>query len=433
MNENFEKDVFEIGDEPSIADIGEDEILDDNFSAEKINIPEIAPHAKPTNQGIKVFCVILAIVFGLTCCSVGGYFVGKNSSQIIFGENSSTSLDLQDRPTTNKTYSAEQVYGAICESVVGILVYNNKGDMGEASGIVYSSDGYIVTNDHIYASIPSAKFKIFTSDGKEYDAYYVAGDTRSDLAVLKISDKVSLKPVTLGNSDQIITGEEVCAVGCPNGYSRKSTITCGIVSVPKVRQSITSSYSSNFIQTDTAINPGNSGGALVNMHGQVIGVTSSKISGTAYEGVGYAIPSKTVKKVAESLIEHGNVKDRVRLGISYVFYNNAMAELYDLQSCGLVVEEVTEDSDLYGRIGKNDIITRVNDIEITDDAIILDILEELTPNDTIMLTVVRQSGAVENISAKLLADEGSTSYISSGSAQSENTNPSGDFNFPEGY
>lgn len=432
MYENFENEInneetqSQISQEQPVTE--EEQYSEHDFSAEQIYIPPVTDSdVSRCNKGLKIFCIVMAAVILLSGCFLGGYFLGKNPKTSNVTISDYPELNLQSKPQNSNVATSSELYSSLSPSVVGILVYNEKGDMSEASGVVYSEDGYIVTNDHIYSTVPKAKFKVFTYDGNEYDAYYVAGDTRSDLAVIKISDKVSLKVSPFGNSDEVATGESVCAIGCPNGYSAKSTITCGIVSVPKVRQSITSSYSSNFIQTDTAINPGNSGGALINMYGQIVGITSSKIAATSYEGVGYAIPSKTVKRVVSSLIESGNVKNRARLGISYVFYNSAMAGINDMSSHGLLVAEVTSDSSLYGKLKKDDIITRVNDIEINDDAIILDILEELRPGEYITLTVLKQSGSVENVSALLLNDEGSSSYINSDTSGS-----GGDFNFPVG-
>jgi serine protease Do len=247
-------------------------------------------------------------------------------------------------------------------------------------------------------------------DGTEYNAYFVAGDTRSDIAVLKIREDVKLKVPVFGNSSSVVSGETVCAIGCPNGYNSKATITVGIVSVPKVRRTITSVYSSNFIQTDSAINPGNSGGALVNTYGQIVGITSAKISDTSYEGVGFAIPTNTVKRITESLIKNGNVKDRARLGIQYRFYSNASAEIKGMAMGGLLISSVQKDSDLYGKLNENDLIIKVNEHKITNDSIILDVLEEHIPGDIINLTVLREDGKTEVISARLLSDEGSSSY-----------------------
>lgn len=434
FKENLENETEETLNEEGLLEELQSEATDEVYTAEKIHIPEIKPtEVRETNKGLRVFCIIMAAVILFTGTALSGYFIGKYSTKIV-GKQESPEIMLESKPDEKGGLAASAVYENLENNVVGILVYNDKGEIGEASGVVYSEDGYIVTNDHIYSSIPSAKFKVVTSDSEEYDAYFVAGDTRSDLAVLRISESVKLEKATFGNSDEVITGETVYAVGFPNGYSDRATITSGIVSSPKTRQSITSSYSSNFIQTDTAINPGNSGGALVNVYGQVIGITSSKISATSYEGVGYAIPSKTVKRIVESLIANGNVKDRAKLGISYVFYNSAMAELEKLSAHGLVVAEVSEDSPLYNKLEAGDIITRVDDIEINDDAVILDILEERKPGDVIILTVKKTSGREENLSVKLSADTGSSSYVTSNTDnQDEKPNNPGDFNFPEGY
>ncbi len=426
MQEEFNK---EFKDEDKIT--GEDTTFD--VEAQIINVVSHKTEKSKTGSlGVKAFCAALAAVVLLSCFSYAGYYLGKNDFLKNNKINGAVSTDLEEKPKDSSVLSPEQIYTQTASSIVGILVYNSKGDVSEASGVIYSEDGYIVTNDHIYSAINSAKFKIYMHDGNIYDATYVAGDTRSDLAVLKIDQKVKLTKAVFGNSDEVVSGEKVCAIGYPNGYSSLSTITTGIVSTPKVRASISSSYSSNFIQTDTAINPGNSGGALINEYGQIIGIVSSKISGTSYEGVGFAIPTKTVKRITESLIINGNVKDRARLGISYNFYNEAMAELAKLNSAGLYIQEVSEDSDLFKKVEKGDIITRVNDIAINDDAVILDLLEEYKPGDKILLTISKQSGETETYSVKLLSDEGSSSYINDYSSDSSQENNK-DFNFPEGY
>ena len=403
----------------------------ENLIPQAIEIPEVKIDDFESNnqKGLKLFCIILAAVIVLACFTTGGYFLGMNGAN---NNNlySATDLELVDKPNDGQTLTAAGVYKDCAKSVVGILVYNSNGDMGHASGVIYSKDGYIVTNDHIYSSISAAKFKVYTEDGNEYNAVYVAGDTRSDLAIIKITESVSLTPGVFGDSEQVITGETVCAIGRPNGYNLASTLTCGTVSVPKVRQSITSSYSTNFIQTDTPINPGNSGGGLFNMYGHVIGITSSKIAGTVYEGLGFAIPSRSVKRIAESLIEHGNVKDRARLGVSYRFYNNAEAEIAKIASAGLQIAEINIESDLNGKISVGDIITKVNDKSITDDSVILDIIEESKPGDVLSFTVLNAKGSTFTVTAKLLADEGSSSYQETLKPSTSQNN--GEFNFPEG-
>ncbi len=414
MNNNYDneyknEEIFEADEQKSVS---QEDTEDIDFDAHEITIPSIS-HSKNSlsSKGLRIFCIILAAVIALSCTAVSGYFYGKYSA--MKGNSNPDNITLESRPEKGETLSSAEIYRNVAPCVVGIYVYSvidSELVVSTASGVVYSADGYIITNDHIYSDFPSAKFKIFTHDLKEFDAVYVAGDTRSDLAILKITDKVNLKPAVFGNSDEIITGEAVCAIGCPNGYSDTSTITRGIVSDPAVRKSITSNYSSNFIQTDTAINPGNSGGALVNMFGQVIGITSSKIAGTSIEGVGFAIPTTIVKRISDSLIKHGRVVDRAMLGITYTFHNSVSAETLGFDSAGLLVMSVGESSDLFGKIAPGDYITHINDVRITDDDIILDVIDRCSPDTTITLTVANKSGGSFIVNAKLVEADWSTSY-----------------------
>ncbi len=401
MTENF-NDFSNLDNELENAFSGE-------ATAQEVVIPSLSAKPEKSSKGIKVFCLLLAALL-LVCSSwVGGYFFGKYNN--FKRQDNSQVITLQPKPSNKETLSSSEIYEKVANSVVGILVYNDEGIKGEASGVVFSQDGLILTNDHIYSTAPSAKFKIFMHDGTEYNAYYLAGDTRSDLALLKISEEVNLTVPEFGNSDEVVTGESVCVIGCPNGYDLSSTLTVGIVSVPKVRMAVTTSYTSNFIQTDAAINPGNSGGALVNAYGQVIGITACKLVAANYEGVGYAIPTKTVQKIAGSLAENGNVKNRAKLGISYYAFNSANAEIQGLETCGLIVDDVSKESTLFGRVKKGDIITHINGTKIIDDFVLLDILEECLPGDTVDLTVLNELGKMETYKALLLNDEGSSSYV----------------------
>ena len=361
---------------------------------------------QPASKGIRVFCLIMAAVFLLTGGCAVGYLVGLNRKEI--RATSQTELNLAAKPTDTDEYTVAQTYEAVNKSVVGIVAYNDAGTSAVASGVIYTEDGYIITNDHIYENIPSAKFKIHTYDGKELDAAYVAGDTRSDLAVLKI-DTTGLYAATFGNSDEVVIGETVCAVGRPNGISENS-ITKGNVSLKERRVSVTSSYSTKMIQTDAAINPGNSGGALVNMYGQVIGITSSKIAGAQYEGIAFAIPTTTVKRVVESLISNGCVNDRCRLGITYQAVDSVSKEINHLGAVGIRVAGVDDSSDLKGKVAVGDIITHVNGVEISSDSVLLDVIENAKPGDVLEFTVYTEGGSVKTVSAATLSDPGSSSY-----------------------
>ena len=385
------------------------------------------PVEQTSNTGVKVFFSMIAVVVALIIAVSAGYVLGSNQSNTTNNKiPGSTSTVGKDE--ANHQYNITAVYNNVNPSVVGISVYTNKTLKGYASGVVYTEDGYIVTNDHIYAEVASPKFLVTLYDGSIYDAEFIAGDTRSDLAVLKIN-ATGLKKATFGNYSEVITGEEVITIGYPTGVSAKSVLTLGTVSSPAVRFTGSSSYSTKMIQTDAPINPGNSGGALVNMYSQVIGIPSVKLAGTSYDNVGYAIPSDTVIKVADSLIKCGYVEGRGRLGITYTEINSVTGKITGSPT-GLKIASISDDSDLYGKgINVNDIITHINNVEITSSDVALDIIESTAPGVPLNFTVyhekTKQSGSVY---AALLPDQGNSSYITEFTDESSG-DPFGDGNF----
>ena len=172
----------------------------------------------------------------------------------------------------------------------------------------------------------------------------------------------------------------------------------------------------------------------MNMYSQVVGITSSKLAGTEYDAVGYAIPTRTVKRIVSELISKGKVVSRARLGITYTAINSVTAEINGYSSVGLYVASVSEDSDLHG---KGDVITRINNIEVTSDDIVLDIIEECSAGDTISVTVLTKGGAEKTFDAVLKANTGESSYStkapSSSNSESGNSSSSGGtFDFPFG-
>ncbi len=393
---------------------------------------------RPMGRGLKIFCVIMAAVIALTATTAVGYFLGKSSASRGYIGNK-VEVDLAARPTDTDISTPAQVYEMVNQSVVGIRIYNEAGDLSDASGVIYSEDGYIVTNDHIYSEIGAAKFKVFTYDGTEYDAVYVAGDSVSDLAVLKIENGKKFKVATFGDSETLINGEPVVAVGRPSDATDNSSITSGIISLTSRRVKTTSSYTARLIQTDSAINPGSSGGALVNMYGQVVGITSSKLAGVEYDAIGFAIPTKTMKRVVEQLIADGKVTDRAKLGITYTELNSVTAEIENYASVGLLVVAVGEDSDIFGKVGEGDIITHVNGTPITNDEIVLDVIEDSRAGDSIELTVLHSNGNISDYVVKLRANISESSYSNvigdrQNPADGQNSQDSngGIFDFPYG-
>lgn len=367
------------------------------------------PSTNASNTGIKVFFSIIAIVVALIIAVSAGFVFGSKSKVLEHHFSGNTNQAGKDQNAVSTSYT--QVFRNVDSSVVSITVYNSKGIQGYASGVVYTADGYIITNDHIYTEVAAPMFLVTFNDGTERKAEFIAGDTRSDLAVLKVNAN-GLKPATFGISAQVTVGEEVIAIGYPSGAAGGSILTSGTVSSASIRFTSTSSYSTKMIQTDTPINPGNSGGALVNMYSQVIGIPSVKMAGSSYDNVGYAIPSDTVVTVVDSLIKHGYVEGRGRLGLSYDAVDSITAELKNIP-VGLEVGEISIESDLNNKgIKKGDVITHINDVPITTSDIALDIIEATKPGVTMSFTVYHVStGKSETVFAELLPDHGNSSYV----------------------
>lgn len=404
----------------------------------KVNYSAVSPieDYRPASRGLKIFALVMAAVIVLSATCVSGYFLGRSS--VSTHNKNSVSLNLAAKPKNTDQMTPAEVYEQVKKSIVGIRVYNSQGKMADASGVIYSTDGYIITNDHIYSEVGAPQFKIYMYDGTEREATYVAGDTVSDLAVLKLKDNSDIESAVLGDSSELFCGENVVAIGRPSDATSDSSITSGIISLTSRRVQTTSSYSARLIQTDSAINPGSSGGALVNMYGQIVGITASKLAGVQYDAVGFAIPTKTVKRVVEQLISDGKVTDRAKLGITYTELNSVRAEISKLDNVGLYVATVSEDSDLYGKVNEGDIITHINGLAISDDNLVLDIIEDCVAGDSISLTVVNSRGNVTDYNVTLKANIGESSYSevlnsdSSNSGSSESSdNETFDFPFGE--
>ena len=244
-------------------------------------------------------------------------------------------------------------------------------------------------------------------------------------------DASGFKAAQFGDSSELVFGENVVAVGRPSDATDRSSITKGIISSTGRRVRNNTNYSSKLIQTDSAINPGSSGGALVNMYGQVIGITSSKIAGVDYDAVGYAIPTTTVKRIAEELIGKGKVVSRAKLGITYTAVNSVAAEINNLDYVGLKVASVAEDSDLYGKLKEGDIITQINGIDVTSDEIVLDIIEQSSAGDKITVTAV-SGGKSVTYDAVLKANTSESSYTTGTGKTPEGSSGGGTFDFPFG-
>lgn len=284
------------------------------------------------------------------------------------GSKSSVSADnvslIKTAGNSGEVLSTEEIVQKVLPSVVGVesqftvtesgYYYGfgmpSNSATGTGTGVVITEDGYIVTNAHvIYDSEHGAgladSIKVHMDDDESYDAEVVGYDTDCDLAVLKI-DADGLTPAEFGDSDSLMLGESVIAIGNPLGFDLRNTVTSGIVS--GLNRNITiNDKSMNLIQTDTAINSGNSGGPLINKKGQVIGINSSKMSSgygdASIEGIGFAIPSNETSSIIDDLMQYGYVTGKPQLGISCQDVTESISRMYNMP-VGVYITEVSEDS-----------------------------------------------------------------------------------------
>ena len=313
-------------------------------------------------------------------------------SVITYSSNSQNSLITSDETDTDT--NAEQVFS-------------------EGSGVIYKKEGdtaYIVTNTHVING--AKKVDIRLADGTKVPGDIVGSDTYSDIAVVKIAaDKVTTV-AEFGDSNQLTVGETAIAIGSPLGSEYANTVTQGIVSSLNRNVSLKSedgqAISTNAIQTDTAINPGNSGGPLINIQGQVIGITSSKIAsngGTSVEGLGFAIPANDVINIIKQLEKDGKVT-RPALGIHMVNLSNlSTTDLQKLKlpgniTSGVVVRSVQTSMPANGHLQKYDVITKVDDKAISSTTELQSALYSHSIGDSMTVTYYRD-GKEETTTIKL--------------------------------
>lgn len=240
-------------------------------------------------------------------------------------------------------------------------VYSQNNLIGEGSGVIYTSDGYIITNQHVLAD--GTAWQVVTSDGVVYNAEKVGEDEITDLAVLKI-DAEGLPAADIGSSSSLTIADQVIAIGNPAGEELSSTVTVGYVSALNRVINAANGSSMGYIQTDTAINPGNSGGALVNMRGQVVGINSSKLNAARYEGLGFAIPMDTAIPLVKDMIKYGEVQGRVTLGVIGQYVQSQYLDEDGRRICGFLIARVQNPALTEAGIKPDQIIIQIDDLEV---------------------------------------------------------------------
>ncbi len=326
--------------------------------------------------------------------------VQENVSNILVGNRENAIIDISKIDTT-KLMTPAEVYAANVNSTVGITTSITTNFWGykttsaaSGSGFIFTDDGYILTNYHVVEDSSSITVALY--NGKTHDAKLVGYDESNDVAVLKIKAE-NLTPVVLGNSDNLNVGDSVVAIGNPLGELTFS-LTSGAISAKDRAITMSNGSTMRLMQTDCAINSGNSGGALFNMYGEVIGITNAKYSSSSsseasIDNIGFAIPINKARSIAESIIENGYVS-KPYIGVS-VATVSAETQSYGLPQ-GAAVKEVTKDSPAEAAgLQVNDIITHVNEKEITDHAELVTLVNNTAVGDTLQLTVYRKGKTLD--------------------------------------
>lgn len=289
-----------------------------------------------------------------------------------------------------KNVSYRTTSNPILEFYYGYQGAQQQEQIGTGSGVIISEDGYIVTNNHVVKD--ASEIEITLNNKKSYKAKLIGTDSKMDIALLKIDADEKLPYTPFANSDNVKIGEWVLAVGNP--YNLTSTVTAGIVSA-KARN-LSANGIQSFIQTDAAVNPGNSGGALVNTHGELIGINTMITSMTgSYIGYSFAVPSNITKKIIEDIMEYGNVQ-RAILGIEGGELNSkASQELGVSETEGFYVSNVTKNSGAEkAGLKKGDIIVKLDQQNITSFAELSGYVNTKRPQDIIQVTYIRDGKTV---------------------------------------
>lgn len=370
---------------------------------------------QPSNFLRKLVQLVLILVIGFA----GGILGTLTALQVNKGNSTNSSQEVKSTTVSRaykNTTSTSEAVDKVKNAVVSVITYAESSEKGfltedtdsdpqvasEGSGVIYKKDekyAYLVTNAHVLMGATQAD--ILLADGNKVPGEVVGSDTFSDIAVVRISaDKVTAV-AEFGDSSKLTVGETAIAIGSPLGTKYANSVTQGIVSSlgrdVKLKSENGQNISTKALQTDAAINPGNSGGPLINIQGQVIGITSSKISTngqTSVEGIGFAIPVNDVQNIIEQLEKNGKVI-RPALGIQMMDLSNLST--YDLNQLnlpsklkgGVLIRTVQDGMPASGHLQRLDIITKIDDTDIESTADLQSVLYSHQIGDEITITFYR--------------------------------------------
>ena len=370
---------------------------------------------KNSNIARSAVALVLAAAMGFVGGFVGAQ-VGNTGGKVVIQQVAPSSTSSSDSGSASAVNTASgmttaQVSEMVSPSVVVItteqVVYSqwswygqSQVESGAGSGVIISSDGYILTCAHVVSGASNITVSI---GDKDYPATLVGEDTTSDIAVVKV-DATGLTPATVGNSDNLKVGESVMAVGNPLG-ELGGTVTSGIVSALNRSVTIQGTSSTNtmsLIQMDASVSPGNSGGGLFNMNGELIGLVNAKSSSSDAEGLGFAIPINDAIKVAQDLLENGYVSGRPYMGITYLAVTDAQtAAQLNVNAYGVYVVDVAQGgpADKAG-LKTGDRIVSIDGTEIAQKDDLGTLIQQHAAGDTLSITVARE-GQMQTVSLTL--------------------------------
>lgn len=391
-----------------------------NYTASYNGYNPAPQNPRPQKSGHSTAVVIIASVLAAIIGAVSSIAV-LGSVFSVDGNVTSTTQQTDKESAENINITVNETASSVSEavaqkcgnSVVGIRTTTSVSSFfggseeqtGDGSGVIYTSDGYIITNYHVIKdAVQSSKSKIDvfigTNSSDSYSATVIGYNISCDLAVIKIN-ATNLTPVEFDNSDELKVGQQVITIGAPGGLEFMGSVTSGIIS--GLDRTVSTNSALKLIQIDAAINPGNSGGALLNTQGKLIGINSSKIVAEEFEGMGFAIPSNTVKEKCDKIISRKS-DSSAYLGVSISStYTSQVLSFYGYPS-GAVVSSVAEGSPAAkAGIERGDIITEFNGVKISEYTVLNDVLYDCDAGDTVAVTIYR-SGKYYNTDIKLTSD-----------------------------
>ena len=327
-----------------------------------------------------------------------GAYVGSGTKLNIVSSQESSDTTFSDE---EDALCLQDIYSSVIDSVVSISSMTSSGT-SSGTGIIMSSDGYVITNHHVITG--ALVISVLTNDNQEFEAALVGSDEMSDLAVLKI-DARGLQAAEFGDSSKLRVGDSVVAIGDPLGVQLRGTMTNGIISAIN-RDLTVGDRTMTLIQTNAALNNGNSGGPLINCYGQVIGINTVKMSSyytatASVEGLGFAIPISVAKPIIDELIENGYVAGRPAIGISGDSLPSYYRTYYRLPE-GVYVTSVNEGSDAKAKgIREGDIVTAINGERISSIDELNTVKNQYAAGDEVTLTVYR-SGTYYEVTVTLV-------------------------------